>query len=444
MNYKTLSILIIILSASFNKSSYAQVSLDSSKISLEEAFYKADIYSKTLKEQHLKTRIGEENVLNAKKQILPNIDIDASYGKLSNIPVYVDGILNDAKYIPIEDHSIYDASVSTYFNIYNGHKTKNNIKIAEAKKELLNSLEQETLSQIHFQVATNYLNLQRYVKFKQLIKQNIKQNKERLNLIEKLFTNGVVLKSDLLRAQLQLSKQETQLVTMNNNIVLAQQSLNIIIGNNDNTQILPSDSISISNVEMNNSYNDYVKQTLQSSPLEKIAEKQVKISELQLKTTKSNKLPKIGLFGSYTYSYPQILLYPYAQSPYLLGEVGIKLSYSLSALYHDKHQEIAAELYQKQQNIAKLKVQDKLREGIKTAFNRYNEDLDKIKVSKQNITQAKENYRIVNQTYFNQLALITDLLDADTQLLEAKFDLVNNQIAAKLHHYQLLKITGEL
>jgi hypothetical protein len=36
------------------------------------------------------------------------------------------------------------------------------------------------------------------------------------------------------------------------------------------------------------------------------------------------------------------------------------------------------------------------------------------------------------------------LIDADTQQLEAYFELINNQIAAKVHYYQLLKISGKL
>lgn len=417
---------------------------DSIAISLEDAWQKAATFSKELKEQHLQTEIGEEHIKDAKSQKLPSIDFDASYGKLANVPVFVNGITNDAEYIHLDDHSIYEASASAYFNIYAGGATKTAIKTAETKEDFLIHIEEETEDQLHFEVIQTYLDLQRYYEFKDLIKQNIKQNKERVRLIQQLFDNGVVLKSDVLRAKLQLSKQQTQLVTMQNNIVLATQSLNILMGNEDDLPIVPADTIQLGSIGIDKAYENYVTETLTKSPLEKMADNQIELSELKTDALKADKRPKIGLFGNYAYSYPQIKLYPYAESPYLLGIAGVKLSYDLSALYHDKHKEKAAEIAVEQQKVAKANIEDQLRKKVKQAYSRFNEDLVKVNVAEENIQSAKENYRIVDQTYFNQLSLLTDLIDADTQLLQARFELVNNQIAAKLHYYQLLKISGAL
>ncbi|WP_281766340.1 TolC family protein [Neptunitalea lumnitzerae] len=420
------------------------ITIDSIPLSLEDAWKKAATFSKELKEEQLKTNISEAHIKDAKNQQLPSVDLEASYGKLSNIPIFVNGIDHDAEFIHLEDHSVYDAEVSTYFNIYAGGATKTAIKTAETRRELQDHITAETEDQLHLEVIENYLNLQRYYEFKELIKQNIKQNKERVRLITQLFENGVVLKSDVLRAKLQLSQQQTQLLTINNNIVIATQSLNIIIGNEDNTPIVPSDSIQLQSIGLNKEYQKYVASTLKQSPLEKMAEKQIELSELKEEALKADKLPKIGLFGNYTYSYPQIRLYPYEQAPYLMGMAGLRLSYDLSAFYHDKHKEKAAEIEVEQQKVAKANVEDNLRKQVKTAYSRFNEDLVKVQVSEESISFAEENYRIVDQTYFNQLSLLTDLIDADTQLLQARFELVNNKIAAKLHYYQLLKISGEL
>ncbi|WP_233265934.1 TolC family protein [Formosa sp. L2A11] len=433
------------LAVFFNTFGYAQeIPKDSIFLSLDDAWSKAEIYSKALKVQHLKTEIGKENILDAKNKRLPSVDFDASYGKLSNIPVFVNGINNNAEFIHLEDHSTYDASVSAYFNIYAGGSKRTAIKSAEASKAFLEHIEEETSDQLHLEVIQYYVSLQRSYQYENLVKQNIKQNAERVRLIEQLFKNGVVLKSDLLRAKLQLAKLQTQLVTIENDLVIVTQSLNILLGNEDDTLLIPSDTIQTKDIAIDKNYDSFVSETLSQSPLEKMAEKQITLSELKTDALKADKLPKIGFFGSYTYSYPQIQLYPYEQAPYLLGIAGIKLSYDISALYHDKHKEKAAEIEVEQQKIAKEHVDDNLRKQVKTAYSRFKEDVIKIEVAEENIQSAQENYRIVKQTYFNQLSLLTDLIDADTQQLEAHFELINNQIAAKVHYYQLLKISGKL
>ena len=433
------------LAVLFNTFGYAQeISKDSVFLSLDDVWSKAEVFSKELKVQHLKTEIGKENILDAKNKRLPSLNFDASYGKLSNIPVFVNGINNSATFIPIEDHSVYDASVSAYFNIYAGGASKTAIKTAEASKEFLEHIEEETSDQLHLEVIQYYVSLQRSYQYENLVKQNIKQNAERVRLIEQLFKNGVVLKSDFLRAKLQLAKLQTQLVTIKNDLVIVTQALNILVGNEDDTLLIPSDTIQTKDIAIDKNYETFVSEMLSESPLEKMAEKQIELSELKTVALKADKLPKIGFFGSYTYSYPQIKLYPYEQAPYLLGVAGIKLSYDISALYYDKHKEKAAEIAVEQQKLAKENVDDNLRKQVKTAYSRFKEDVIKIEVAEENIQSAQENYRIVKQTYFNQLSLLTDLIDADTQQLEAHFELINNQIAAKVHYYQLLKISGKL
>ncbi|WP_417885414.1 TolC family protein [Zunongwangia sp.] len=422
----------------------AQIEKDSLALSLETAWQKANSYSKELRIKDFDIDIGKEKVLDAKRKRLPELGFDGSYGQLSNIPVFTDGIREDADFIHLEDHTTYSAGVEAYFNIYSGNKTNIYVSKAETRQELVEYLKEETTSAVHYKVAHAYLDLQRTLAFKKLILQNIERNKKRLDQITKLYENGVVLKSDLLRAKLQLSRQQTNLLEINNNASIATQSLNILIGLEDEHPINPIDSIPVNFLKATKTYQDYIADATEASPRSKIAESKIKMSELQEQNLKADKLPKIGLFGEYTYSYPQIKLYPYETAPYLLGIAGVKLSYDLSALYHDKHKEEAAKIEVRKQRLLKKDTDDKLRKGIKTSFKRLQEDLEKIEVAKMNIDQAKESYRIVNQTYFNQLSLLTDLLDADTQLLQAKFELVNSRISAKIHYYQLLKITGQL
>lgn len=421
-----------------------EVVKDRIPISLEKVWEKAAANSKEIKINHLHTASGAEAVKNAKSKQLPEIGFNASYGKLANIPIFNNGILNKADFIPLEDHSIYGATLDAYFDIYNGHKLKTNIQKEAVKQELSQYIEEETIETIHYQVAESYLKLQLYLQFEKLVKQNIYQNSERLKLIQKLYNGGVVLKSDVLRAQLQLSKQKTALTAICNNEQLAMQELNIFMGEPDEQLLKPIDAIGFIDSHILLSYDEYINEAINKSPLQKIAKQKVALSKLNVEGLKADKLPRIGLFGDYNYSYPQIKLYPYENAPYLLGVVGVKLSYNISSIYHDFHKEEEAKIMYEEQKLAQENIQDNLRKDINKAYKRYQEDQEKIEELELNIKQAKENYRILNHTYFNQLSLITDLLDADTQLLQAQFELISAKISKQLHFYQLQKNTGNL
>ncbi len=417
---------------------------DGLSIGLQEAWDRADEYSRELQLKQIESQVGKEQVKDAKRNWFPKIEAEATYGKLTNIPQFVNGILEKPEYYGIEDHTTYDVGVNAYFNLYNGKKVKLSVDKAQTKESMLSFITEATTSQIHYEVAEHYLDILQSNEFKRIIEQNINHNTKRLKQITQLYDNGVVLKSDLLRAQLQLSQQKINLQKMENNVEIATQKLNMLLGYDDDAPLVLTDSISFLVEDSGQKYSDYVGQTMEISPLEKIAESQITLSKLEAREVRAEKLPKIGLFGGYAYSYPQVKLYPYEGAPYLLGEYGIKISYNLSSLYTNKHKQAAKQLEVQKQIVAKDNTEEVLRSKIKTAYKRFLEDQDNIEVGKINIQQAEENYRIVNQTYFNKLALITDLLEADTELLTAQFEMVNYYISARLHYYQLLKITGQL
>jgi outer membrane protein TolC len=191
-------------------------------------------------------------------------------------------------------------------------------------------------------------------------------------------------------------------------------------------------------------YNGYLAEAYEHAFAFRISEKETALSELRLKEVKSNILPKVGLFAEYSYAYPQILFYPYAISLYGLGQVGVKAGLPISALYQNKHKKEAAKIALERQEIEHADTKDKVREEVRAGYLRYTEALERIRVAQENIMQAQENFRIVNNTYFNQLSLLTDLLDAETQLLQSRFDLTNAEVTAQLQYYQLLKATGNL
>ena len=65
-------------------------------------------------------------------------------------------------------------------------------------------------------------------------------------------------------------------------------------------------------------------------------------------------------------------------------------------------------------------------------------------MAEKSIEQATANLKIVSTKYFNQLALLTDLLDADNLYLESSFNLVKAQTDATGYYYRLLYATGKL
>ena len=70
--------------------------------------------------------------------------------------------------------------------------------------------------------------------------------------------------------------------------------------------------------------------------------------------------------------------------------------------------------------------------------------MERLEIERKNIQLAQENYAVVSNRFDNQLALLTDMLDASNALLDAGVRLVNAEISAQFYYYQLHFISGTL
>ena len=57
---------------------------------------------------------------------------------------------------------------------------------------------------------------------------------------------------------------------------------------------------------------------------------------------------------------------------------------------------------------------------------------------------AEQNYAVVENRYRNELALLTDMLDASSMKLSAEMSLVNARISLLYSYYKLKYVTSSL
>lgn len=412
-------------------------------LSLDKAWQLADSNSKKIVASKLAVEISNVRLKTAKEERLPEVSINGQYAYVFNMPIYEDGLFHTPTQFPV-DRKYYKAGAEAYLNIYNGNKTNRGIQYTKKEGEMVEVAHHQTSADIHFNVVVLYYDVYRHLAYRKLLQQDIKEREKQLEEIKQLYNHGTVLKSDVLRAELRLSKQQMLLVEINNSIQLASQKLNMLIGKPDDARVnISIDSIKVAASALHQ-LEDYLAVAANQSFKGVLSKKEKELRLLKLKQVKSNTLPRIGFFAEYGYGYPQIQFYPYSLSLYGSGMAGIKLSIPISAHYTNKSKVQEAALQLKQQEIAVDDTYDEVRQEVKEAYLRCTESLERIEVAKKNISQATESYRIVKNTYFNQLSLLTDFLDAETQLLQSRFELSTAQANAQVEYYKLQKTLGNL
>ena len=411
-------------------------------LTLRQIWEMLPVGNKTIALSSLLVSEAQEKISDFKAARLPGIDVSGEYAKLSKLPEYENGLFHAPILHPIANIH-YSLGADLYLAIYNGHQLTNQIRSAGEAKAIASEREKLTLGEMKLLAAAYYLDLQRSLFFKRLLRQDISDQEQQLIKIKALQKDGVVLKSDVLRAELKLSKQRLQLISILNDIQISNQKINILTARPDENEIDPMDAFSTDSLKVS-SYASYDSEAVENAYQTIIAKKDIHLKKLELAKIQGSLYPSVGLFANYAYSYPQGQFYPYSLSLYGFGSAGIKASYSLSGLYMNKHKIVHALLEVKSAEVTLGKAIDDVRQQVKEAYLRLTETLTSVDVSRLNIIQATENDRIVRNSYFNQTALITDLLDADNLLLQSRFDLEAAQLSAQLKYFQLQQILGLL
>lgn len=81
---------------------------------------------------------------------------------------------------------------------------------------------------------------------------------------------------------------------------------------------------------------------------------------------------------------------------------------------------------------------------VNLSFIKYKEAQNELMTLKKSVQLANDNYRIVEKKYLNQLALLTDMLDASTAKLTSELKYSNATVNILYQWYRLQKVSGNI
>ncbi len=441
--YKSIPILGAILLL-FAPSLRAQDANTAQVLSLEEIWKAAETNNRQLKLSDLNLQQSNLEVLEAKDRLLPELSIGGDVKLNSRFLIYDNGLFSSPQDVPIKGYG-YGVGYNLNFNLFNGGKERRNITMKheeETRRQYEADLQKHS---VKYNVAIAYFDLYKYLNFRDFLAAEIAAEKKQLSLIESLHRNGIVLKSDVLRTSVKLSQLALSLSDIEKKIDVTTQRLNILMGRDSEAgiEITYQGGFEMESVK-DADYVDYMAIALLQSPAYKMVNSDIKLSEINIRQVKATLLPKVSLYSNYNYTYPQISFYPYSNDLWAFGQTGIRVQFSIDNLYKSKHSIARAQVVNNQvKEKANIK-KDEISIQVKEAYLQQQQALESVETAEENSIKTAETVRVIRNSYLNHESLLTDLLEAENALLEAKFNLTSSQTNFELSHIRLLAIVGIL
>jgi outer membrane protein len=326
--------------------------------------------------------------------------------------------------------------------VYGGNK----LKYAKESTKLLAGIARLDLEknkdEITYAIINTYFSLYKLMQSKKVVAQNLESIASQLNQAEKFFAQGIVTKNDVLRFQLQQANIVLADLEIEQNRKIVNYNLDILLGLADDTEIVVEENdVNLKPVE---TFGNYVSSALTNRQELQQLDLQNKVADYQIKTIKADQLPTFGVGANLYYINPSGSFIPPVNQFIVPVTVGATVSWNVANLWKNKHKVAEAVIQQQELGIQKDIVSDQVKTEINKNYQNYVLAAQKILVVQTSIAQATENDRLLASKYKNNIASVTDRIDAETLLYQAKINLEIAKADAGLAYYTLLKSAGKI
>lgn len=396
--------------------------------------------SKNLKIDQAKIDQATANYIEAKNNRLPSLNVSASALALANANVDLKVLKpsSTGEAGAPKANSAFYGNVSASYPIFAGGRIKYGIQSAEyliVASKL--STENDQLA-VAFNVSQAYNNLFKAAQQIKVLEDNLSASQKRDESFQKLEDNGIIARNDKLKANLQTSNIELQLLDAKNNYNIANINMNLLLGLPDGTEI-EIDPNYITELSENHPVSYYLNQAISQRKDLQSLDYQRRAAELGTKAAKAENLPTIAITGGYIAAQiPKILTITNA------ANIGLGVRYNIDNLWKKNSSLLRATATENQLTASNELLNDQIKLEINRDYQNSEFSKKRVMVYEKVAAQANENFRVTKNKYNNGLASITELLDADTAQVSANVNVVNAKADAALAYRKLLLTTGIL
>lgn len=381
---------------------------------------------------------AEGALASAKNQQWPDFKMGGSYLRLGNalVDLKMSPSPNGATgSLPRISQALY-GTANFSLPVFAGGRVRYGI---ESAKYLLKAAElgaRQDRDAVAYNLVQAYANLFKAAQVMGVLQENVKASQQRDSNFLRLELNGLLARNDRLKAQLQTSAIELQLLEAQNDFNIANVNMDLMLGLPEATQ-LQVDAGFVTAPFEDRPYAYYEQLALQNRKDMEAVDYRQKAAALQVKSIKAESYPSLALTGGYIAAYiPKVITITNA----LNGGVG--LQYNLGNIWKSHALLKQARAREDQVKVSGEMLIDQIRLDLNRDYQNVRVAKLKIWVFDKAVVQAEENFRITQNKYNNSLVTITDLLDANVALLSARIQVMQAKADAATAYQKLLETSG--
>ena len=346
--------------------------------------------------------------------------------------------------IPDAETQRYNASINVDYLLFDGLGRYYNYKQLKEQYNLTELQARETIENTILQLFSVYYDVARLSENLIVLKQALDISTERVTRAQYQFEYGQNTKLEVLQAEVDVVTDSINVLNAKQELENAKRDLNVVLNRNLDEGFEVDTLVSFQNrIKLETFVLDAEKNNVTLLQ----AEKQIEISDFNIKATRALLLPTVGLSGSYGWNRtnsPSSAFFPATVSRNQSLTIGANLTWNIfdggTSITNLKN----AKLLKDADEIQREQIRLQVKRDIANAKGNY-ENLLKIyeireqnvETNKNNLQRSEERLKIGQITSIEFRQAQINLINAETSKSLAKYD-------AKLAELEFLRLTGQL
>ncbi len=340
----------------------------------------------------------------------------------------------------------YSASVGVDYLIFDGFGRKYNYKILQEQYNISEIRVRQVIENTLLALLVSYYDVARLTENKINLEQSLAISKSQLLREQYGYQYGQKTQLEVLNTEVNVNQDSINLLNIQRELANAKRDLNVILGREINVDFAVDTTV---NYALDLTYDNMLQSAKINNALLLQSEKNVTLSDYDLKINKSSWVPNVGINGAYNWRNSNTdsnIDNPFAlasnTSTGIVGALSVSWNIFDGGLTKTRVQN--AKIAIDSRNIEKELVEKDLERNVANAWETYQNSLFVLSAEKKNVETNKRNFsRSEEQFKLGQIITVEFRL-AQVNLLSAINSYNQAKYTAKVAELRLLQLGGNL
>lgn len=385
-------------------------------LSLEKALDMALTNNTTIREATQRYLAAQEGEKSARADLLPKLSTSYSYTNLKDQPY----MIFNGMQVPVSSDKIYHWNVTAIQPLFTGFALITRYEMAKYGVELNDTYRVLAVMDVTRQVKEAYFNCLLAQRFFEVAKEAVDNLRSHTKDAEQFYKEGIIPYNDLLKSRVALAGAVQNSERAGANMEMAVSALNTVLrlGLNRKTTIQDIHEVPERSFDLD----PLLAEAMDNRPELKTMKIALKNTDEAVRLAQSSYYPTVSLIGNYERTGDN----PAADNNDYSNDHNASVSVEARWQFFEwgkTRSEVSKYSYEKLALMEKMKaLEDGVRMDVKNAFLDTDVARKNITTARESLDQAKENYRLTNRQYQQQITTSTEVLDARTYLSQAQMN----------------------